>query len=120
MSRIRLYLDEDAMRRSLVFGLRARNVDVATALDTEMINRNDEDHLLKAASSGRALYTYNAADYCLLHHKWVTKDRAHAGIIISAQQRYFATEKLRRLMRLVSSISAEQMRNQLEFLSSWS
>jgi hypothetical protein len=31
MSQIRLYLDEDAMRKSLVFGLRARNVDVLTA-----------------------------------------------------------------------------------------
>jgi hypothetical protein len=120
MSRIRLYLDEDAMRRSLVFGLRARNIDVATALDAEMINRSDEDQLLKAASSGRALYTYNAADYCLLHQKWATEGRAHAGIIISAQQRYVATEELRRLMRLVSGISAEHMRNRLEFLSSWS
>jgi hypothetical protein len=83
MSRIRLYVDEDAMRRSLVFGLRSRNVDVLTALDAEMINRNDEDHLLQAASSGRALYTYNTADYCVLHQKWMTQERAHAGIIIS-------------------------------------
>ena len=27
MSQVRLYLDEDAMRKALVFGLRARNVD---------------------------------------------------------------------------------------------
>jgi len=41
MSRVRLYLDEDAMRRSLVFALRARNLDVLTAADAGMINRAD-------------------------------------------------------------------------------
>ena len=44
VSQVRLYLDEDAMRRSLVFGLRARNVDVLTAAEADMINRQDEDH----------------------------------------------------------------------------
>jgi len=33
------------MRRALVFSLRARNVDVLTALEAGMINRSDEDHL---------------------------------------------------------------------------
>ena len=33
MSQTRLYLDEDSMRRSLVFGLRARNVDVLSAAE---------------------------------------------------------------------------------------
>ena len=119
MSRIRLYLDEDAMRRSLVFGLRARTVDVLTALDAQMINRDDEAHLVTASGSERAVYTYNAADFCLLHQRWTSEGRPHTGIIIGAQQRYRAGEELRRLMRLISSISAEQMRDRLEFLSSW-
>ena len=42
MSQVRLYLDEDAMRKALVFGLRARNVDVLTAAEANMINRPDE------------------------------------------------------------------------------
>jgi hypothetical protein len=67
MSQIRLYLDEDSMRRSLVFGLRARNVDVLTAIEADMINRQDEDQLTAAAAAGRALFTYNRADYCALH-----------------------------------------------------
>lgn len=120
MSRIRLYLDEDAMRRSLVFGLRARTVDVLTALEAGMINRKDEAHLTTASSSGRTLYTYNAADYCLLDRNWMREGRSHAGIIVGAQQRYRAGEELRQLMRLVSTLTAEEMRNRLEFLSSWS
>jgi hypothetical protein len=42
---IRLYFDEDSMRRSLVRALRARGVDVITALDAGMIEREDVDHL---------------------------------------------------------------------------
>ena len=41
MLRIRLYLDEDAMRRSLVFALRVRNVDVVTASEAGMLNLVD-------------------------------------------------------------------------------
>ncbi|MGA3239298.1 MAG: DUF5615 family PIN-like protein [Bryobacteraceae bacterium] len=119
MSRPRLYLDEDSMRRSLVFGLRARNVDVLTALEAEMINRSDEDHLAAAAASGRVLYTFNVADYCVLHQAWMSQPRSHAGIVVAPQQRYSTGEELRRLMRLIGSVTAEEMRNRIEFLSAW-
>jgi hypothetical protein len=56
VSQVRLYLDEDSMRRSLVFGLRARVVDVLTAAEAAMINRQDEDHLTAASAAGRAIH----------------------------------------------------------------
>lgn len=59
MSQMRLYLDEDSMRRSLVFGLRARNVDVLMAAEADMIGREDEDHLSAASAAGRSLFTFN-------------------------------------------------------------
>jgi hypothetical protein len=119
MSQPRLYLDEDSMRRSLVFGLRARNVDVLTALEAEMINRADEDHLAAAAASGRVLYTFNVADYCILHQAWISQGRFHAGIVVAPQQRYSTGEEIRRLMRLAGSLTSEEMRNRIEFLSAW-
>ena len=119
MSQVRLYLDEDSMRRSLVFGLRARNVDVLTAAEADMINRPDEDHLTAASAAGRALFTYNAADCCALHQSWTSLERTHAGIIVAPQQQYSVGEELRRIMRLISRCPAEQMQNRWEFLSSW-
>lgn len=119
MSAIRLYLDEDSMRRLLAFGLRARGVDVLTAAEAGMINRPDEDQLDFAANSARALYTYNVADYCLLHQEWMADQRFHAGIVASTQQRYVVGEELRHLVRLISEVTAEEMRNRVEFLSSW-
>jgi hypothetical protein len=50
----RLYIDEDSMRRALVFGLRARYVDVLTASDAGMVNHPDEEHLTLAAEQGRS------------------------------------------------------------------
>jgi len=119
MSQTRLYLDEDSMRRSLVFGLRARGVDVLTALEAGMINRDDEDHLAAATVAGRALYTLNVADYCVLHQSWTSRNRAHAGIVIAPQQRYSTGEEIRCLMRLIGTVTAEEIRNRIEFLSAW-
>jgi hypothetical protein len=107
------------MRRALVFGLRARSVDVLTAGDAEMMHRPDEDQLVTASASGRVLYTFNVADYRVLHQAWMAQGRFHAGIIVAVQQRYSVGEELRRLMRLVGSVTAEEMRNRIEFLSSW-
>lgn len=119
MNGIRLYLDEDTMRTSLVFALRARNVNVLTASEAGMINREDHDHLSVAANAGRALYTFDVADYCVLHRLWISQGREHSGIIVAPQQRYGTGEELRRLMRLIGSVSAVDMRNRIEFLSAW-
>ena len=42
---IRLYVDEDAMARGLVSGLRARGVDVKTVLDEGMSEKDDREQL---------------------------------------------------------------------------
>jgi hypothetical protein len=94
-------------------------VDILTASEAEMINRDDQDHLTAAAASGRVLYKFNLADYCRLHRAWISK-RSHSGIIVARQQRYPVGEELRRLMRLISRVPAEKMRNRIEFLSTWS
>ncbi len=111
MSQVRLYLDEDSMRRSLVFGLRARNVDALTAAEADMINRPDEDHLIAASSAGRALFTYNTSDYCALHQSWMSSERPHAGIIVAPQQQYSVGEELRRIMRW-RRVAADHAANQ--------
>ncbi len=84
-----------------------------------MVNRDDSDQLLVAASLGRTLYSYNTADYCILHRQWLAEARSHAGIIVAQQQRYPVGEEIKRIIRLLGSITAEHMGNRLEFLSAW-
>jgi hypothetical protein len=116
---IRLYIDEDAMDKDLVQALRARGVDVITALDAGMIERGDEQHLGFAATEERVLYSFNVGDFYHLHTMFLAQGKSHAGIALAQQQRYSVGEQMRRLLRLIAAKSAEDMRNQVEFLSTW-
>ena len=117
---IRLYIDEDSMDRALVRALRARGVDVTTAFDEGMIEREDAEHLNYAAEQGRVLYSFNQEDFYRLHTACLVQGKSHAGIILARQQHYSVGEQMRRLLRLIASKSADEMKNWVEFLSAWS
>ena len=117
--RIRLYLDEDAMSQGLVAALRRRGIDMMSASDARMVGHPDEEHLKYAAGQGRVLYSFNVADYHLLHTNFLNQGLSHAGIVLAQQSRYSIGEQTRRLLRLIATNSAEEMIDQVEFLSAW-
>lgn len=117
--KIRLYFDEDAMTDSVVQALLARNIDVLTAEAAGMRRRLDAEHLAYAAAQGRVLYSFNTGDYQALHTTYLTQGMSHSGIILARQQRYSVGEQMRRLLRLIHTVSAEEMRDRIEFLSAW-
>ena len=116
---IRWYLDEDSMDKALVQALRARGVDVMTALEAGMTERDDQEHLDFATAQGRVLYSFNVGDFARLHTAYLTADKSHAGIVLSQQQQYAVGEQMRRLLRLIAHRSAAEMRNRVEFLGMW-
>lgn len=116
---IRLYIDEDAMSRVLVNGLRARGVDVKTVLDDNKAGFDDAELLEFAAEQNRVLYTCNISDFYRIHSQFMRENKEHAGIILVPQQRYSVGEQIRRILALISVRSSEAMKNQIEFLSSW-
>ena len=117
--KIRLYLDEDTMDKVLTNALRMRGADVVTAYDAKMIKYPDIRHLEYAALHERVVYSFNVADYCILHAEYMKQDRHHAGIILAQQQRYSAGEQMRRLLRIIGSVSIREMKDNLIFLSAW-
>lgn len=117
--KISLYLDEDAQDNDLIHALRLRGVDAVGAWEAGMRQRDDEDHLLWATAQGRVLYGFNVRDFYRLHTELLTKGRSHAGIILVKQQHYSVGEQMRRLLKLSGSRSAEEMKDQVEFLSTW-
>ncbi|PKO21073.1 MAG: hypothetical protein CVU38_16730 [Chloroflexi bacterium HGW-Chloroflexi-1] len=119
MTHIRLYMDEDSMNRTLVHALRARNLDVVTAIDCGMVEHSDEQHLDYATAHGRVLFTFNVADFYRLHCEYLAQGQHHAGMILAPQQRYSVGEQTRRLLRLLATKSAENIRDAAEFLSAW-
>ena len=64
-----------------------------------------------------ALLTYNAQDFIPLVQAWYSAGREHAGLILSEQfgQRQFG-ELLQRVLRLLNSLTADEMYNQMIFL----
>ena len=114
-----LYLDEDASSTALVDALRSRGVDVMRAFEVGLTERSDEEQLDWACSAERVIYTFNAGHFAKLHQLFAATGRPHAGIIVGNQQRYSVGEQLRRISRIIASRSAEEMRNQIVFLSNW-
>lgn len=114
---IRLYLDEDAQRTSLVRALRARQVDVLTANEAGRVGISDAAQLAFAVSQNRTVFTFNRGDFARLHAEYLQRGQGHSGIIVSDQLEISVV--IRRLLRLLDSRSAEDMRGWLEFLSNW-
>jgi len=92
---------------------------VVTAADAGMIRRKDEEHLSWATVQGRALYSFNVGDFHEIHTQWTAAGRDRAGIILAQQKRYSTREQIRRLLRLIGSLTGEAMKNREEFLGQW-
>lgn len=116
---VHLYFDEDSSRHSLARELRFRGADVITAMEVGMVGRTDEQQLEWAAANSRAIYSFNRGDFYRLHTAWVRENRPHTGIILSRQD-LSVGEQMRRLLRLINTLTAEEIRNRIEFLSGWS
>lgn len=116
---IRLYFDEDAQRGSVARALRLRGVNVQTTNEAAMVGKSDEDQLVYATSVGRITYSFNVKDFQSIHENWIAEGKSHAGIILSQQQRYGVGEQMRRLLKIVNTLTAEQIQDRIEFLSSW-
>ncbi len=119
MSQIRLYMDEDSGDTALVLALENWGVDVITTLGVNRLSFSDEEQLIWAKSQGRVLYSSNIRDFYSLHTAFLTQEQPHSGRILVQQQRYSIGELMRGILRLVAAKSAEEMENQVEFISTW-
>ena len=108
-----LYVDEDV---SVVLAaiLKARGIEAVTARDSAKLGLADADQLAFAAAAGRVLLTHNRVDFERLHKEWLGSGRPHAGILIA--RRRSPPELAARVGRLLSRITAENLRNQLFFV----
>lgn len=108
---VRLYLDRHITPR-LAVDLAQQGYDALTTHEAALDTAEDEVQLEYAANQSRALLTYNIADFAELHKRWSAAGRTHAGIIVSRQmanRRYGLL--LGRVLRLLNSMSAEEMAN---------
>jgi hypothetical protein len=72
-----------------------------------------------APGTNDVLVTSNIDDFYDLHSKLLMQHQSHSGIVAIQQQNLSVGERMRRLVRLWSAVSAEDMVNRVEFLSHW-
>jgi hypothetical protein len=118
MSKIRLYLDEDRMDSALLDALRLRNIDVLSTNEAQMSSRGDEEQLKWALDNQRVIYSFNVRDFYRIYTNLVKQGQRDAGIILGFQN-YSIGDQMRRILRIIANKSAQEMQNQVEFLSAW-
>lgn len=104
------------MSHALLNGLRARGVDVLSALEAGMVSSSDEQQLDFATTSTRSIYSYNVSDFCRLHAAYLDAGKQHSGIIVCNRLKLSLGEQIRRLAGLVNSKSEDGMMDRIEFL----
>jgi hypothetical protein len=118
MSELRLYValyaDAD-VNKSIVEQLCARGYDAVHVADLGQAEwRDDERHLIYAAQANRALLTHNTKDFQPLYDKWWEAGRAHAGISVAPH--WDVGEMVKRLLKLLDTVTADEMVNNYKHL----
>ena len=113
---IALYSDEHILPQ-LMTEIRARGYRAETAQEAGMLGRTDEEHLIYASQRGMAILSGDKVDFPALFRAWADAGRDHSGIIISPA---FTPDQfaviLRWTLRLLDSMTADEMKNNLVFL----
>ncbi|MFQ6093931.1 MAG: DUF5615 family PIN-like protein [bacterium] len=111
---VALYIDEDITHK-LAKALRERGFDAVAAYEAGNVGVADSVHLEFAVSQRRALLTCNAKDFSPLFDEWWEAGKEHHGIIVSKQLEF--SEMLRRVLNLLNSVTADEMRNNYKNLA---
>jgi predicted nuclease of predicted toxin-antitoxin system len=113
----RLYLDED-VNPELARILRTLGYDVTSVHEAGTREQSDDEQLARAADEGRAILTFNYADFLELGRAWFLAGRPHAGIVVSFHQysRRELGELLRAVLSLLNAVSAEELRDTIRIL----
>ncbi|QUS60968.1 DUF5615 family PIN-like protein [Synechocystis sp. PCC 7339] len=115
MSKIRLYLDEDAMSNSLLKALRSKEIDVISVQEAGTEGFPDNQQLDWATSQERVIYSHNISDFCRLHSQYLETGRNHAGIALISQDTAIG-DQVRAVIAFVSQTTSENMKNECIFL----
>ncbi len=113
---IKLYLDED-VPEAVAMGLELRGYDVLTVREAGRKGQSDIQQLRFSATEGRAIITFNIADFCKIHVEFLRKNIQHSGIILSRQLPVGVIVKA--LLKLLSERTPKDISNNVVWLSDW-
>ena len=105
---IALYTDAD-VTKALAERLREQGYDAVSAHEVGNSEILDPAQLEYAVKHQRAVLSFNVGDFRRLYDQYWKDGREHHGIIVSSQ--LFIGELLRRVLKLLDQVDAEQMKN---------
>ena len=110
----KLYLNEHLSPR-LAEQLRQHGFDVTSTIESKMGEADDDEQLAHAVSEQRAIVTFNHNDFAVRHERYVAEGKEHWGIVLSTEESVDVLR--RRLLRLLNTLSAEELKNQIRWLN---
>lgn len=110
---IELYLDEDVSILVAAL-LQGRGYSVLTAHSEGKLGQSDAEQMAHAVSLGRTLLTHNRADFEMLAQGYAEMGQNHNGVILA--RRYSPYELVRRLIRVLDHVTADEMQNQVRYI----
>jgi predicted nuclease of predicted toxin-antitoxin system len=111
---ISVQIDEH-IGKALAVSLKRNGYDVVTTAEAGLLGASDSEQLAHAAATKRAILTFNIRDFRKLHERWQAEGKEHSGIILS--QKLPVGELLRRMLKLLNTLTADEIHNQVIFLS---
>lgn len=112
-----VYCEED-VHGAVLRGLRRIGADATSAPAEGNLGLDDEAQLLWATTAGRVLLTHNVRDFPRIHYEFAARGESHGGIVV-ARRDLSIGEIIRRVAHLCSTLSADDLRERLEYLSNW-
>jgi hypothetical protein len=95
--------------------LRKLGFDVTSTIESGMVEDDDQAQLGFAVSQRRAIVSINHKHFTPLHEQCLADGQEHWGIILSTEE---PTPVLRRrLLRLLNTLSADELKNKIRWLN---
>jgi predicted nuclease of predicted toxin-antitoxin system len=111
---LKLYLNENLSWR-VARALREYGYDVVSSHEAEMDQADDSTQLTFAVEQGRTVVTNNFRDFVALDEVYADQRKPHYGIIFTTKCPL--SFLIRRLRKLLETVSQEQMMNQIRWLN---
>ena len=110
---IEFYLDED-VDVLIAQLLRPRGFVVVTTQEAGQLRNSDAEQLAYAVRQHETLLTHNRVDFEALAQTYFAASQPHDGIIVAVRRP--PREIARRLLRILTSVTAEEMQNQVRYI----
>jgi len=110
---VELYLDED-VDVLVAELLRSYGFSAITTREVDQLHYNDQEQLTYAINQKRAIVTHNRGHFEKLTQEYYASETTHYGIIIAVRRP--PHEIMRRLLKILDSVTADEMKNQIRYI----